>query len=721
FAACDIAIELSSGRSSWFPPRADLLAPDLGALSAIIEAGARREAATRDAVALSAVANVAGSVWGFRGQPGIERASLAVHITALAALADSWLRLRGGEQPRRLAAQLVDPRPERWGRRSVPDVLRALDTTEEGLTSIQAAERQHAVPPVVQRHALLRAVLDQIRSPLTGTLAAAAGLSLVLGSALDVAIITATIAVNVAVGAWQEHQAGRAAEALRRMATPTARVLRDGRPTTVPATDLVPGDVLLLAPGDRVAADARLLSAQGLEVDEAALTGESLPVPKAATGGTDASRVVLEGSDVTVGTGWAVVVAVGRHTRLGATAAALALEETQQSALGARLHHLMSQVMPLSAVAGALVAASGLVRGQPLLTQLAVGASLAIAALPEGLPLLAGTAQAAVARRLMHHHALVRRLDAVEALGRVDVACADKTGTLTEGRLALRVVADLEDEATLPLRLPADLQQVLLTAALASPHPDAVDVAAHPTDLAVAEAARAAGLVERLRAERTAESPFEPTQSFHAAVVRGRLRIKGAPEVLLSRCTRVRRGGHEQPLDETHRQALQARAQDLMERGLRVLMVADGPAEGSVDDPQELTALGFVGIHDPLRPGVPAAVRRCHDAGIRVIMLTGDHPATARAIAREAGLLAHEAQGGRRQADASAFRPRPSASVDAVLVATEIAELEESELDRRLEGATVIARATPLDKLRIVESLQRRGHTVAMTGDGVND
>src|SRR5205814_9600465 len=139
---------------------------------------------------------------------------------------------------------------------------------------------------------------------------------------------------------------------------------------------------------------------------------------------------------------------------------------------------------------------------------------------------------------------------------------------------------------------------------------------------------------------------------------------------------------------------------DLTERGLRVLMVADGPAEGSVDDPQELAALGFVGIRDTLRPGVPAAVRRCHDAGIRVIMLTGDHPATARAIAREAGLLAHEAQGGRREADGSAFRPRPSASADAVLTATEIAELEESELDQRLEGATVIARATPLDKLR---------------------
>src|SRR5205085_10204650 len=355
-------------------------------------------------------------------------------------------------------------------------------------------------------------------------------------------------------------------------------------------------------------------------------------------------------------------------------------------------------------------------------------ASLAIAALPEGLPLLAGTAQAAVARRLMRRHALVHRLSAVEALGRVDVACADKTGTLTVGQLAVHLVADLDDEATLPALLPAKLQQVLLTAAFASPHPDAADVAAHPTDLAVAEAARAAGLVEELRAERTVESPFEPTQSFHAAVVRGRLCIKGAPEVLLSRCTRVRRGDDEQPLDETLRQALQARAQHLAERGLRVLMVADGPTEGSVDDPQELAALGFVGISDPLRPGVPAAIRRCHDAGIRVIMLTGDHPATARAIAREAGLLADEAEGGRRKTDVdssplptSDFRLSTSASVGAVLTATEITELEESELDQRLEGATVIARATPLDKLRIVESLQRRGHTVAMTGDGVND
>src|SRR5205085_5041942 len=321
-------------------------------------------------------------------------------------------------------------------------------------------------------------------------------------------------------------------------------------------------------------------------------------------------------------------------------------------------------------------------------------ASLAIAALPEGLPLLAGTAQAAVARRLMRRHALVHRLSAVEALGRVDVACADKTGTLTVGQLAVHLVADLDDEATLPALLPAKLQQVLLTAAFASPHPDAADVAAHPTDLAVAEAARAAGLVEELRAERTVESPFEPTQSFHAAVVRGRLCIKGAPEVLLSRCTRVRRGDDEQPLDETLRQALQARAQHLAERGLRVLMVADGPVEGSVDDPQELAALGFVGISDPLRPGVPAAIRRCHDAGIRVIMLTGDHPATARAIAREAGLLADEAPGVRRLApEDGPLAPEarhPTPDHTAVLTATEIAELEESELDQRLEGATVI-------------------------------
>src|SRR5205085_976388 len=262
---CDLAIGLTSGRSGRFPARADLLAPDLHGVAAIIEAGAQRRAAVLDAVGLSLVANVAGAVWGLRGAPGVERASLAVNVTALAALAD--------------------------------------------------------------------------------------------GATADVALIGAVIVANAAVGAWQERQAGQAAQALERLSAATARVLRDGAMVRLPAAELVPGDVLLLAPGDRIAADARLLEAAGLEVDEAALTGESLSVPKAPTGGADASRVVLEGSDVLVGTGRAVVVAVGPHTRMGATAAALALHETRESPLGRRLSDMLREMLPLIGAGGAAVVA----------------------------------------------------------------------------------------------------------------------------------------------------------------------------------------------------------------------------------------------------------------------------------------------------------------------------------------------------------------------------
>ena len=699
FAACDLAIGITVGRDH-FPARADLLAPDLTTVAAIVVAGARRNASVRDSVALSLLANAAGAAWGFRGRPGVAQAAYPVNIAALGAVGVGWARLHGGEQPRSSVSRLVDPRPERWGRRSVEQVLHALSASEAGLTTPEALARRRVTAPPAQRHGLWAALRDQIYSPLTGILAAGAGLSLVLGSMADTAMIGAMIVANAVAGAWQEHRADQAAAVLQRMGSASARVLRDGLPVALPATDVVPGDVLLLAPGDRLAADVRLFSANGLEVDEAALTGESLPVAKAPAGDTDASRVVLEGSDVIVGTGSGVVVAVGGETRLGAIRVALALDEAPPSPLSARLSRLLGQVLPVIVAGGAIVTTSGVLRGQPVLAQLALGASIAVAAVPEGLPILAKVGEAAVARRLASRHALVHRLSAVEALGRVDVACTDKTGTLTEGRLALTCVAGVEEETRLPGALPPDLRHVLLTAALAGPHPDAPDAAADRTDVAVAQAAEEAGLGDDLRVARVAQSPFDSARSFHAAVVRGRLCVEGAAEALVPRCTRVRQDGEERPLDEAGQARLLVRARNLAERGLRVLMVAEGGSDTPVDEPRGLIALGFLGISDPIRPGVPAAVRRCHEAGVRVIMLTGDHPATARAIAHEAGL--------------------PGDGYD-VLTGVELAELPDDELDRRLERTAVIARATPLDKLRIVESLQRRGHTVAMTGDGVND
>lgn len=702
FDACDLAIGLTDSHSP-LAARADLLIFELGAVAAIAKAGIERDRAVRDAVGFSMAANLFGAVWGFRGQPGLIRASQSFYVSALAALADGWLRLRGGERPHAALSTLVDPRPERWGERSVEATLDALGTSEDGLTSADAEQRQRSFSPAMRQQSLVGVIAEQLRSPMTAILGVGAGISLLLGAPADVAIIGATIAANVAVGAWQERKANQVAQTLERLSAANARVLRDGQITSVPASAVVPGDILLLGPGERVTADARLIHAQGLEVDEAALTGESLPTYKSPEGRSEASRILLDGSDVIAGAGRAVAFAVGRKTRMGTITAALSADETKQSQLNVRLSQLIGQIAPLAIGGGAIVFASGFLRTRALLPQLAIGATIAMTAAPEGLPLLTQVSEAGVARRLAERHAIVRRLPSVEALGRVDIVCTDKTGTLTQGKLALRLIADTAEACELPSEnIPPHLREVLLTAALASPHADAPDATSHPTDIAVIQAAEQAGLSQQMRVAREAEAPFDPMRAFHTALVSGRLCVKGAPEVVIPRCARTRTGEQESTMNDAARELLLQRARSFAEQGLRVLVVAEGPAESDLNDPQGLTALGFLGIKDPLREAVRAAVRRCHEAGVRVLMLTGDHPATAAAIANEAGLL-------------------DGAQDGAVLTGAEIAELHNGELDAKLERASVIARATPLDKLRIVESLQRRGHTVAMTGDGVND
>ncbi len=701
FDACDLAIGLTDDRSR-LSARADLLAPDLAAIVAILDAGARRGTIMRDSVGLSAVSNVVAGVLGFQGLTGTTWALRSVYIAALAVLADTWIRLRGGERSSSATAHLVDPHPERWGQRSVEETFHLLNSSKEGLSSNDLAGRQKPTPNRAHRFPLLSALLEQVRSPLIGILFAGAGLSLLLGATGDVLIIGVTIFANVAVGAWQEQKANRVSEALEQLGTSTARVLRDGQPAIIPANEVVPGDILLLAAGDHVPADARMIFSQGLEVDEATLTGESLPVSKSPDGTTDTSRIVLDGSAVTTGNGRALVVAVGRQTRMGATAAALSVEETEQSPLGVRLSKLLRLILPISIGGGVVVILAGMLRRQPLATLIATGATLALTGIPEGLPLLSRVSEAGVARRLSKRNAVVRRLSAVEALGRVDVACTDKTGTLTEGHLALTLIADGDQKAKMSGNLPTALRQILLTGALASPHPDASDAKAHPTDVAVIQGAVDAGLSSQIQVKHEKELSFDPVRSFHATIVQGRLCIKGAPEALISRCTSIFQNGEKRPLNESGQHEFLQHSTQLAAQGLRVLMVAEGAGDMSLENPRDLTALGFLGISDPLRPTVQAAVRRCHEAGVRVIMITGDHPATARAIGTEAGLLTNENE-------------------NEVVTGAELAELHNGDLDKRLEHVTVISRATPLDKLRVIESLQRHGHTVAMTGDGVND
>ncbi len=409
---------------------------------------------------------------------------------------------------------------------------------------------------------------------------------------------------------------------------------------------------------------------------------------------------MLEGTDVTSGSGLAVVVAVGQQTRMGATRAALSENSVETSPLGIRLSRMLRTLIPVSIAGGATVIGMGLLWGKPLVSLLALGATVTLAAVPEGLPLLAKFGEAGVARRLADQRAVVRRLSAIEVLGRIDVACADKTGTMTKGRLQLSLVADSDHEMKTTQQLSPSLHHVLLAAALASPSPDAPGASSHPTDVAIIQGAISAGLEEQLHVPHEAESPFDPARAFHATRVQETLYLKGALETLLPCCRWILRNGERLPLDDDSRNEFTQRVLQSAERGLRVLIVAEGTGDTALDNPQDLTALGFVGISDPLRKTVFAAVQRCQNAGVRVMMITGDHPSTAQAIAQEAGLLKN---GG------------------SVLTAAEISTLQNGELDRRLGQAVIIARATPLDKLRIIESLQRQGHTVAMTGDGVND
>jgi calcium-translocating P-type ATPase len=598
-------------------------------------------------------------------------------------------------------SRLTDPRPERWGSLSVEEAFDALGSSPDGLSEREAHARREVRQGAARRNAFAAAMTDQLQSPLVAVLGVGAGISLALGATADVAIIGAVIIANAAVGAWQERQAGRAAQALERMGAAGARVLRDGTVREVSAEEVVRGDVMLLGAGDRVVADARLLEADALEADEAALTGESLPVVKNPDTERPESRIVLEGSDITVGSGKAVVVAVGDRTRLGATAAALAVEDTRESPLGERLDLLFRQGMPAVVGGGLLVAVAGIAWGGPPLAQLAVGASVAVAAVPEGLPLLAGVTEAAVARRLASRSALVRRLSSSESLGRVDIVCADKTGTLTRGELAVTLIDDLEESTAFERRLRDRARAVLLAAALASPAPGSPDALAHATDGAVLEAAARAGLDDELEVSRHGEAPFDPVRPLHATAVARRVCVKGAAEAVVTRCTHAAGAeGSARSLDEPAREALLERAEELSAQGLRVLMVAEGSPDASVEDPQGLRALGFVGISDPPREGAAEAVARCRAAGIRTIMLTGDHPATARKIAAELGLPLDDG---------------------AVLTGEQIENVSNGELEAVLERASVIARITPIDKLKIVECLKRSGHTVAMTGDGVND
>ncbi|MDP4507139.1 cation-translocating P-type ATPase [Nonomuraea turcica] len=641
----------------------------------------------------------------------IRRAQLVHNLTVLAALATGeWAGRRVGRAEPPVQA---DHTP--WHAMAVRDVLARLGASPDGLSEAEAERRRTvSIRPVkIGPESLAGETARELANPLTPVLATGAGVSAAFGSVLDAVLIAGVIVVDALLGGAQRRGVGRA---LRRLTETTAvrvRLRRAAGEVAAYADDLVPGDVIELRAGDAVPADGRLIQAAGLEVDESPLTGESQLVPKtaapvAAPAVADRASMVYEGTTVAAGHGLAVIVATGEATEAGRTAR-LVRQEPPPSGVELRLRALSRRILPAAVGSGVVLMLVELLRGSPLTQALAPAVSMAVAAVPEGLPFVATVAELASAKRLSTRNTLVRNPSTIEALGRVDVLCFDKTGTLTEGHISLRLVSDGQIEQEVEEAAP-ELRAIVGAALRAGPRFGGGRAIPHPTDRAIVDGAERLGITpqEGLRAwHRVAELPFEPVRGYHAVLGRGEagqlLSVKGAPEVVLGQSTNVVVNGQVVPLDLAIRRRLEQEVDRLALRGYRVLAVAERPASSRADLDESriesLCFLGFLGLADPVRPTAKRSVERLVRAGVQVVMITGDHPSTAEAIAAEIGAL-----DGRR-----------------VMTGPELEELDDEVLAKALPDVAVFARVTPEHKARIVTRLRAAGRVVAVTGDGAND
>ena len=628
-----------------------------------------------------------------------------------------------------------------WHVRAVAEVVAALDTDPDvGLAAAAAADRLARHGPNELRAAARTSpwaiLLAQLRNVLILVLIVAVGLSLLLGHTLEAVAIGAIIVFAVGLGFAQEFRAERAIEALREMAAPLATVLRDGVERDVPSRDVVPGDVILLRAGHRVPADARLVEAANLRIEEAVLTGESEPVekdsaalPATAAALGDRRNMAYAGTIATYGRGRAVVVATGADTEFGRIAQLLETVETERTPLQENLDRVGHKLVRAAVLVVALVVALGALRGQPWLEMVIFGIALAVAVVPEALPAVVTISLAIGVQRMARRHALVRRLPAVETLGCTSIICSDKTGTLTKDEMTVRriVVAgrvyDVSGSGYAPqgeflaggtaVAPPPPLRLLLQAAALSSDAQLVRDaagdwhVSGDPTEGALVVAAAKAGLQKAeldARWPRVGEVPFTAESKCMLTLHEGGegrvVYAKGAPEVILARAGRWVTDDGEAPLPAAARDAVLEQARAMANEALRVLAVGYRQAASlAAAADGELVLIGLVGMMDPPRPEAQAAIATCVAAGIKPVMITGDHPLTARAVARELRIL----QGGR------------------VVTGAELGALDDAALAREVEGIDVYARVSPADKLRVVSALQARGHCVAMTGDGVND
>ena len=604
------------------------------------------------------------------------------------------------------------------------DVLSRLDSVPEGLSPAEARQRllNHGpnLIPGARHRSLPLMLLGQFTDFMILVLLAAALISGFIGEPQDTIAILVIVLLNAIIGAVQEFRAERAVAALREMAAPEAQVMRGGEAMTLPAAELVPGDIVLLEAGNVVPADLRLLEAAELQADESALTGESHPVekqearlerPDLPVG--DRLNMAFKGSLVTRGRGQGVVVATALDTEIGQVAAMLRGEPGVKTPLQVRLarfgRYLALAVLAICAV----VFTAGLLQGQPVMLMFLTAVSLAVAAIPEALPAVVTISLAFGARKLVRHQALVRNLPAVETLGSVTFICSDKTGTLTQNRMSAErfFVDGAWRDALQAADAPAPVMRLGQAMALSND----VSVmdgrpAGEPTELALFEAGQAAGFDKEVLEQempRLATIPFDSVRrqmtTLHADPEGAVAFIKGAPEQVLANCRHALLAGGSEALDPGQ---LLEQAERLASEGYRVLAFAMRELTAPPDEAdaelleRELTFIGLAALIDPPRPEARQAVADCLSAGITPVMITGDHPGTANAIARRLGI---------------------AADGDDLLTGEELVGLDDTAFARRVESVRVYARVSPQQKLRIVRALQANGEFVAMTGDGVND
>jgi Ca2+-transporting ATPase len=613
-----------------------------------------------------------------------------------------------------------------WHQKELKAVLAELDVPIDGLRSEEAAKRleKYGRNELVEKgkQSLLAMVIDQFRDFMILILIAAAVVSGFVGDLADTIAILVIVILNAVIGVVQEYRAEKAMEALKQMAAPVALVFRDGRVTTIPGSEIVPGDLVLLEAGGIVPADMRLTEAAVLKIEEAALTGESVPVEKhtrvlheALLPLGDRSNMVFKGTVVTYGRGSGIVIGTGMETELGKIATMLQAEEEVKTPLQKRLTVFGKKIAVAILLICAFIFGVGLLRGEAPILMFLTAVSLAVAAIPEALPAVITISLALGARKMVEHNALIRKLPAVETLGSVTTICSDKTGTLTWNRMTVEEVYAngtlFKSDAPELNRFDHLLKALALSNdALPYTHEDITGVSGDPTEIALYQVAREHGFIKAdLEKEhpRVAEIPFDSERKCMTTIHRwpgGYMALtKGGVDVMLEKAVNVLTERKLAPLDADEI----IRVNDRMAGdGLRVLAVAarlwnEVPDDLSPENAEQgLTLLGLTGMLDPPREEVRQAVSLCKSAGIRPVMITGDHPLTALSIARRIGIVD---DGG------------------AVMTCRDLDRLSLEDFESQVEDIRVYARMIPEQKLKIVRALQDKGQIVAMTGDGVND